>query len=157
MSRDSHDSPSSQLNLVLRLSLPLVNGYWERGQWTFWFVTPHPHSHFEGLWHGKRKSSCGKCIRTTHNWFCLYFCLVESCACFLKPIVWHKIRKCKINYFSTNENCSIPDNGPFPSSLVPLFQNEFKCKTSYKKWVLHAVSLIHFHANQSFIVRMVCT
>ena len=37
-------------------------------------------------------------------------------------------------------------NRPFPSSLLPLFQNESKCETIHMKMKLHLQ--VHFHANQ---------
>ena len=37
-------------------------------------------------------------------------------------------------------NCIQANNRPFPSPLVPLFQNKSRSETFHKKWVLQAVS-----------------
>ena len=43
-------------------------------------------------------------------------------------------------------------NRPFPSSFVPLFQNEYKCETFHIKRVLHAVS---FSCKSVIFIRIV--
>ena len=45
-------------------------------------------------------------------------------------------------------------NRPFPSSLVPLFQNESKCETFHMKNEFHShANQSHFHKN-SFALRL---